>query len=75
MVGQEAALRKRLELEETELKAVRLENRKAMELIEKTTRNKLIDNMTAIKVDNHKLSKLSALKESVAEREAQLLEL
>ena len=48
---------------------------KAMERIEKVTRNKLIENMTAIKVDNHKYSRLNALKESVAERESRLLQL
>ena len=57
------------------MKALRLSNKKVMECIEKVTRNKLIENMTAIKVDNHKYSKLNALKESVAEREARLLEL
>ena len=75
LVAAEARLRRQLELEEQELKGLRLANRRGVEKMEKVTRNKLIDNMTAIKVDNHKHSKLSALKESVGEREGRLLEL
>lgn len=43
-----------------------MSNRKIFEKIEKMTRNKLIDNISVIKYENNKNTKLNALKESIA---------
>ena len=59
MVFEESSLKKRLEREEEELKAVKLENRRLFENIEKITRNKLITNITIIKQDNSKFNRLN----------------
>lgn len=42
-----------------------MSNRKIFEKIEKMTRNKLIDNISVIKYENNKNTKLNALKESI----------
>lgn len=74
-MGLEAGLRKAIEKEEEELKGVKLENRRLFEKIEKLTRNKLIENITVIRYENNKNTKLTKLREGITERECELLEL
>lgn len=45
------------------------------ENIEKATRNKLIENMMIIKLENNKMNKFNQLKENIMEKEAELLDL
>lgn len=75
MVGEEASLKKAIEKEEEELKGVKMDNRKIFERIEKLTRNKLIDNITVIRYENNKTTKLTKLRESIVEKETELLDL
>jgi len=66
LVGKEASLKHTIEKEEEETKCLKISNRKIFEKIEKMTRNKLIDNISVIKYENNKNTKLNALKESIA---------
>lgn len=74
-VGREARLRKEVEKEEEEVKTARADNRRMAEQVDRLGRNRLIDNISLVKLENGKLAKLAALKETAAEQEGEQLTL
>jgi hypothetical protein len=64
----EAKLKKQIELEDDELKALKLQNRKLSEKLTSLQRNKEIEMVRNLKSENHKMNKLSKIGESISEK-------
>jgi hypothetical protein len=64
----EAKLKKQIELEDDELKALKLQNRKLSEKLTSLQRNKEIEMVRNLKSENHKMDKLSKIRESISEK-------